>query len=187
MRIKESIVVEGKDDAQRVSACVQADIIKTSGYGLNATIYKRLDEAYKRNNLIIFTDPDHVGERIRTMLQSRYPRAKHAFISRDEAMLGKDVGIENASCETICRALSKLQTLVEDTHQFSKSDMILCDLEGSPRASKRRELLGDYLGIGYGNAGQFLKRLNHFGITRALFLKGLEYIDAREDEPSIHK
>ena len=68
MRIKESIVVEGKDDAHRVSSCVEADIIKTSGYGLNKGIYKRLDDAYKRNNLIIFTDPDHVGERIRTMI-----------------------------------------------------------------------------------------------------------------------
>lgn len=179
MRIKESIVVEGKDDAHRVSSCVEADIIKTSGYGLNKGIYKRLDDAYKRNNLIIFTDPDHVGERIRTMISERYPKAKHAFISREEGLLKGDVGIENASCESIRKALSHLQTLVEDTETFTKSDMILCDLEGSPSSAKRRNDLGSYLGIGYGNAKQFLKRLNHFGITREEFLKGLEYIDAR--------
>jgi ribonuclease M5 len=39
-------------------------------------------------------------------------------------------------------------------------------LAGCGGASEKRADIGALLGIGYGNGKQFLKRLNHFGITR---------------------
>jgi ribonuclease M5 len=43
-------------------------------------------------------------------------------------------------------------------------------------SSRRRDLLGAELGIGYGNAKQFLNRLNRYGITRDEFDIAIERI-----------
>ena len=46
-------------------------------------------------------------------------------------------------------------------------------------ARRRREKMGDILGIGYGNGKQFLKRLNHYQITMEEFQRALEMIEGR--------
>lgn len=169
MKIKETIVVEGRDDVINLNRCLKVDTIITSGFGLNAKIHRQLKLAYERNGLIILTDPDVVGERIRQNLQKFYPNAKHAFISREDGTRGSDVGVENASCETILRALERVRTLIPSTDEFSQVDLVKHQLIGSDGATMRRDRLGAILGIGYGNAKQFLKRLNHYGVTRQEF------------------
>lgn len=169
MKIKETIIVEGRDDVINLNRCLQADIIITSGFGLNSKIHKQIKLAYERNGIIILTDPDVVGERIRQNLQTIYPNAKHAFISREAGTKGSDVGVENASCESILNALERVRTLVPQTNEFTQVDLVKHQLIGSVNATTRRDRLGAILGIGYGNAKQFLKRLNHYGVTRAEF------------------
>lgn len=46
-------------------------------------------------------------------------------------------------------------------------------LSGAAEASGRRAKLGEILGLGYGNAKVFLKRLNHYGITREEFQQAM--------------
>ncbi len=169
-RIKEIIVVEGKDDVAAVRRAVDAEIITTSGFGMNKQNMKRIAEAYKRCGIIILTDPDHAGERIREHLTKRFPNAKHCFLPKEEAMKGDNIGVENASPQSILEALSKVKTVVENpVNHFEKLDMIRNDLEGGSGSSERRNLVGKILGIGYGNAKQFLGRLNRYGITREEF------------------
>ena len=174
MKIKETIVVEGRDDVINLNRCLHVDTIITSGFGLNAKIHKQLKLAYERNGLIILTDPDAVGERIRQHLQAIYPDAKHAFISRLDGTRGDDIGVENASCEAILQALAKVRTLVSSTDEFSQADLLRHQLIGTDGASVRRDRLGSTLGIGYGNAKQFLKRLNHYGVTRQEFEEAID-------------
>ena len=50
-------------------------------------------------------------------------------------------------------------------------------LNGSTDASDRRAQVGAILGIGYGNAKQFLKRLNHYGVTRQEWDQAIRQID----------
>ncbi|MBH9786998.1 DUF4093 domain-containing protein, partial [Clostridioides difficile] len=42
--------------------------------------------------------------------------------------------------------------------------------------SLRRDALGKILGIGYGNAKQFLNRLNNYGVEREEFIDALKQI-----------
>ena len=69
MTIKEIIVVEGRDDESAVKAALSdAEIIVTHGYGIGDGTWKRLERAYKGPGILIFTDPDHTGEQIRSCL-----------------------------------------------------------------------------------------------------------------------
>ena len=91
MRIKEAIVVEGRDDTAAVSRALDADTIETHGFGIAESTWELLDKAYAERGLIIFTDPDHAGEEIRARLTERYPKAGHAFLSRDDAEKSGDI------------------------------------------------------------------------------------------------
>ena len=66
--IKEVIIVEGKNDIAAVQRAVDADCIATGGYSLIGRNLKSIEAAYKRRGIIILTDPDYAGERIRAYL-----------------------------------------------------------------------------------------------------------------------
>ena len=69
--IKEVIVVEGRDDEAAVKKAVDAEIITTHGYGISQKTYRRIEEAYERCGIIIFTDPDFAGENIRKISKGK--------------------------------------------------------------------------------------------------------------------
>lgn len=177
-RIVETIVVEGKDDESAVKKAVHCDVIITHGYGIKESTFNKIKNAQERNGVIVFTDPDFAGEKIRKRIEERVPGCKHAFISRKDATEKGDIGVENASPDSIVEALSKVRTispLKEDT--FTQTDMMMAGLLGDTSAFERRLKMGLMIGIGYCNAKQFLFRLNHYGVTREEFLKALEALD----------
>ena len=49
MKLKETVVVEGRDDMSAVLAAVEADIIITHGYGITQKTLENIEAAYKRN------------------------------------------------------------------------------------------------------------------------------------------
>ncbi len=173
--IRQVIVVEGKSDIARVSLAVEADMIATEGFGIRKETLRRIREAYEKRGIIILTDPDGPGERIRQRLSKLFPQALHAFVPKCEASTADDVGIEDASPESIRKALETLRLQYqEDSKTFSMKDIFDAGLSGLPDSSERRARMGALLGIGYGNGKQFLKRLNHFGITRDEWEKARE-------------
>jgi len=176
--IKETIVVEGKDDEAALKRAVKCEVIITRGFGISEATFKRIEHASKTTGVIIFTDPDFAGERIRERLSKRISNCKHAFLSREDATFKDDIGIENASPEAIIEALTKVRTLKQDAEiVFTKADLVALDLEGHANAAERRNRLGKVLGIGYCNAKQFVNRLNHYGVTRQEFINAVEKLD----------
>jgi len=172
--IKEVIVVEGKNDVHAVKRAVDADCLTTGGFSLTSYSLEKIQQAYTKRGIIIMTDPDSAGERIRKYLSSRFPEAKHAFIPKEDATDNNDIGIEQASPEAIQLALTKVRYLEwQPSNEFKLLDMLEFGLNGSHDAAERRALLGAKLGIGYANAKIFLQRLNHYGVTRAEFEQAL--------------
>lgn len=168
--IKEIIVVEGRDDISAVKRAVDAEIIATSGYCISNGTLDRIKKASETRGIIIFTDPDHAGEKIRARLSKLFADSKHAFLPLDQATKDGDIGIENAKPQDIIAALEKARVeMAEARTEFSKEDMVWNGLLGLPDSALRRDKLGRLLGIGYCNGKQFLKRLNNYGVTRAEF------------------
>lgn len=175
--IKEVIVVEGRDDITAVKRAVDAEVIAVGGFGINGRVIEKIKEAQKRQGVIILTDPDFAGEKIRKIISKRVPDAKHAYIPRAEGTKDGDIGVENASPETIIRALESAKFEVkEKREEFNIEDMFFFKLTGDNKSKERREALGKELGIGYGNANAFLSRLNNYGITREEFVQAISKI-----------
>ena len=174
-KIHEILVVEGRDDTAAIRKSVDAVTIETHGYGIRPSTWDVIDKAYESKGIIIFTDPDTAGEQIRKRLAKRYPEAKHAFLDRNLAEKDGDIGIENASPESILDALEKAHCLAANTEaQFTRADLFAWGLDGTPGAAKRRRELGNKLGIGMAVSKTFLRRLNSFGISREEVEKALK-------------
>lgn len=165
IKIRESVVVEGKDDEAAVRTAADCNIICTHGYGITKETLTLIKTAYEKNGIIIFTDPDHAGLSIRNRLKELFPDAKDAFLSKEQAYKKGDIGIENAGPEDIIRALSAVATKHEpNAAPLTDADMSALGLSGASDSADRRAKLGAALGIGYANTKTFLKRLNYLGI-----------------------
>ncbi|MDD4079536.1 MAG: ribonuclease M5 [Eubacteriales bacterium] len=177
--IKELIVVEGKNDAAVVRrAFPQADIMITHGWGLSHSQIEALQTANRRRGVIVFTDPDHAGERIRRRLSDLLPGCRHAFVPRERAIYKGKVGVEAASVQDIQAALGRVRTGGQAGTTFDQQDLIQGGLTGTHQAAARRKRLGALLAIGYGNSKNFLWRLNALGITRSEFEQAMEQMEA---------
>ena len=178
LKIREAIVVEGRDDTAAVKRAAEALIIETHGFGIKKETWKLIQKAYEEQGIIIFTDPDFSGEEIRRKLTDRFPDAKQAFLARRDAMKKDDIGIENARPEVIAEALSKAHCTVSSGNGlFTEEDIYRAGLTGRPDSRQRRAQLGKLLGIGGGNAKAILVKLNSFSITREEFDETIRTID----------
>ncbi|WP_066870859.1 ribonuclease M5 [Clostridium mediterraneense] len=180
--IKEVIVVEGRDDVAAVKRAIDAELIAVGGFGINKKVIERIKEAQKRKGVIVLTDPDFAGEKIRSIIRKRVPEAKHAYIARVDGTRAKDgnIGVENASPEVIIRALNEAKVTVEEKREeFVIADLVYFKLSADPKAKERRELLGKELSIGYGNANQLLSRLNNYGVTKEEFVAAMKKVEEK--------
>lgn len=177
--IKEVIVVEGKQDVAAIRrAAIDAECIITGGFSLKPYMINDIQNAYNKRGIIIMTDPDSAGERIRKFLSNKFPNAKHAFVSKEDATAHNDIGIEQASPRAIREALDKVRCIDwQPQTVFTAADLIAAGLSGSVDATLRRAKLGAILGIGYANAKTFLQRLNNYGIALEEFIDAVKQMN----------
>lgn len=181
LEVARAIIVEGRDDVDAVSRACDALIIPTHGFGITAETWAVIDKAWREKGLIILTDPDSAGERIRKMLNDRFPGSVQCYLAREDATEGDDIGIENADPDTIRAAIEKaleLHSRTEGHIEESKSirnpeinDLVRLGLAGTDGASELRAKVCRELGIGYGNAKAVIRKLKGFGI-------GIEELEA---------
>ena len=178
--IREIIVVEGKDDTAAIKRAVEADTIETGGSAIGEAVLRRIELARKRRGVIVFTDPDHAGERIRKIISAKVPGCKHAFLPQELAEHKGDIGVENASPEAIRRALETVRTEYADAAgeaEIAWEDLIDAGLIVHADAAARRLQVGNALGIGYCNGKQFYRRCVAFRISREEFAAAVSRLD----------
>ncbi|WEV38428.1 ribonuclease M5 [Lactobacillus sp. ESL0680] len=172
------VVVEGKDDTIRLKQFFPGiETIETNGSDVPQAVLTELQELIKKRDVIVLTDPDLNGERIRRLVTEAVPNAKQAFITRKEGVpqkRGNSLGVEHASKEALTRALSDLHEVKLDQSDLTKEAYQQLGLASGQGSRKLREQVGIKLRVGYGNAKQFYKRLHTFGVTLAELTAAVE-------------
>lgn len=172
--LREIVVVEGKADTIAVKRALEAETIETGGSAVSEEVIRQVRLAHERRGVIVLTDPDYQGERIRHLLSRAVPGLKHAFISREEATRKGRVGVEYASPEAIRQALRGARAEEErEVPTLSWEAYVQSGLAGGPGSRLLRQRIGEVLGIGYANAQQMYKRLVRFHITNEEFSQAL--------------
>lgn len=127
LHIKETIVVEGRYDKEKLKRVTDAPIICTGGFDLykNKNTVKAICRMAEKTGVIILTDSDRAGFRIRSYIKQctgGRGSVKHAYIptvlgkERRKDKAGKEgiLGVEGIDEETLAEILSRVAE-VEDS------------------------------------------------------------------------
>ena len=100
LRTEQAVIVEGKYDKIKLESIIDATIIVTNGYGIFKDKEKlELIRFYaKHKGIIILTDPDGAGFKIRGYLKGSVPEGKITNVYIPD-VFGKEKRKEKPSCE----------------------------------------------------------------------------------------
>lgn len=185
LSIKETIIVEGKYDKNKLKQIVDAQVVETSGFGIFKDAEKRqlLRKLGEKNGLIVLTDSDSAGFLIRNHLRGILPGKylKHAYIpciegkEKRKTQKSKEgiLGVEGVCDEIIIDALRKCgATFVgeedkkDGSCKITKLDMYEDGLSGGAQSSRLREKLTSELGFPGGMSANALLEAMNLLITR---------------------
>lgn len=108
--MEEVIIVEGKNDRQRLREIVQGiDIFCTFGTPSQQTI-EILKDTVGDRHVFIFTDHDSSGKRIRAMLRDAFPDSDQLYTKKGYA------GVEGTPVEHIVHQMEK-----NDLHEYLRA------------------------------------------------------------------
>ena len=155
VKIKETIVVEGRYDKNTLSQILDAPILETSGFGIfkNKQQMALLRRVAETRGLIVFTDSDGAGFVIRNHIKSAIPGKylKHAYIpdiygkEKRKAAPGKEgkLGVEGMTREVILESLRRAGATIEGeetipVRQITKQNLMELGLSGGADASAKR-------------------------------------------------
>lgn len=174
-RIRQLIVVEGRHDTAALKKYFDCDTIETGGTSLGEEVIEEIRTAKEKRGVIIFTDPDSPGNRIRNEINRRVPGCENAFIDKLAARTDKKVGVEHAGPEDLEEALASLVVYEEKPAEtITAADMSELGLLGKENSAELRQKAGRLLHIGFGTAKTMKNRLNCLGITKEELRKVLE-------------
>lgn len=121
--IKQIIIVEGKSDTDKLKKIYGNDLktIQTKGLSLNKKTLEMIKELNNKTGVIIFTDPDGAGKKIRqTIIDYLDNKVLNAFISKDDINKNsKKIGIAEASDQAIKKALDNLISYDKNNNSLS--------------------------------------------------------------------
>lgn len=171
-KIKAIIIVEGKKDTQRLRLIdPNVQTIETNGAAINQKVISLIKKVSIQNEVIVFTDPDFSGERIRRLITKAVPKVKQAFLRQKDAIPQKhlrhaSLGVEHASASAIIDALSEVSREEKNLPSIiKKSKLMRLKLINAPDAEKNRRYLCDYLNIGMVNGAHLAQRLQLIRVT----------------------
>lgn len=179
-RVKQAIVVEGKHDAVRVHAAVEAVVVTTDGFRLfkdkeKLALLRRLAAT---RGLIVLTDSDSAGGVIRNHLLGTIPAEQlvQAYVppirgkERRKAAPSKEglLGVEGMDAAVILSALERAGATFEDETAapraslgLTKANLMALGLTGgADSAARRRAVLAALDLPGYLSANRLLEVLN---------------------------
>ncbi len=160
-KIDSIIVVEGKSDIAYLSNYFDAEFVSTNGSDVPASVIEYLKKVSECKKIIVLTDPDTPGKRIRQILDNEIPNLTHCYINKEYAIKKNKVGVAECDIDEIVRALNNEFSNVKQTNNTITSlDMFELGLEGTNNSKQLREKLSKSLSLGHNNAKSLLKKLN---------------------------
>ena len=188
------LVVEGKYDAARLSHLTDAMILLTDGFGIYKDKKRQqlLKTLARKNGLILFTDSDAAGFRIRNYI-TNLVGAEHVVQAYVPAIHGKEkrkpqpgkeglLGVEGVEDAIVLQALKDalgdeigLATARPAGRQITYTDLYQWGLSGTPGSAERKYRLLNALGLP--------PRLSKKELVEALNrLYSFEQLDALQEE-----
>ncbi|MBQ2696047.1 MAG: DUF4093 domain-containing protein [Clostridia bacterium] len=187
MKIKETIIVEGKYDKIRLSSLFDANIIQTDGFMIfkNKEMIELLKRLADETGIIILTDSDSAGFKIRNYIKSCLAgkNVKHALIpsvsgkEKRKSIPGKEglLGVEGMRDEQLLKALTDVTYEIrKEKEKITKSDFYEMGLSGGKNSRELREKLCEYLTLPHRLSSNMLLDVINSLYTKEKFIELFE-------------
>lgn len=161
------LVVEGKSDVSYLSNFIDAEYVITNGSEISSDTINYLKKAKEIKDIIVLTDPDSPGKRIRDILDNEISGLKHSYIRKEFAVKHNKVGVAECDINEVFHALDNLfENKVTYKETISFSDLYDLQLSGNINSLELRNKVCRKLSIGFSNTKTLYKKLNMLGISK---------------------
>lgn len=157
------VVVEGKTDKDKLLRLFDVSVITTNGSAINNETLELIKKTSLSQPIILFLDPDYVGESIRKKICDKLPdiNFKHCFINiNDIGPTKTKKGIAEANDQAILEAFKNLISFKKNNQSLTLKEFN--DLEINNKNLRLR--ICEHFKISYCNNKQLFKRLNMMNI-----------------------
>ncbi|MBE6900610.1 MAG: DUF4093 domain-containing protein [Ruminococcaceae bacterium] len=193
IKIKETIIVEGKYDKIRLAPLFDANIIELGGFRIynNRDRLALIRKIAETNGIIVLTDSDSAGFRLRHYLSSAIPKEKikNVFIpdvsgkEKRKAKPGKEnlIGVEGMTTEVLLEAFRKAGIDPENgsserTEPFTKVFLYEIGLSGGENSAFLRRKICEYFSLPKMLSSNSLSEILPIITTKAELLSAVEKI-----------
>lgn len=167
---KQVFIVEGQHDAAKLKEVLgDVNVVTTNGSDISKETLNLIKKLDLTHDLIIFTDPDYAGQRIRHEVSKDLTHVYHAFLKQERAISKnkKKIGIEHAAKADILFALHHIQhAKPNQTKHITTTFLFELGLIGHKNSKKKRNILANKLNLGHVNGKTLKARLNLFQINK---------------------
>ncbi len=186
LQVNQAIIVEGKYDKIKLSSIVKAVIIPTHGFRIfkDEEMLSLIRHYARTTGIIILTDSDRAGFRIRSYLKGAVPEGRICNIyipdvfgkekRKDKPSAEGKLGVEGVDAAVLREAFQKAGVLTEQVPKgepITKADLYFAGLSGMPDSAHARRALQQSLGLpSMLSATALLEVLNSM-MTREAFLE----------------
>lgn len=177
IKIKQTIIVEGKYDKIKLASIVDANIITTDGFRIYNNTEKRalIKMLAEKTGIVILTDSDNAGRKIRNFLKGNVDNKNiiNVYIPK---IMGKEsrksepskenlLGVEGIDADILREVFRRFGIIESDTSQknsrrITKLDFYEDKLSGLENSSSNRENFCEKLGLTYMSANSLLDAVN---------------------------
>lgn len=193
IKIKETIIVEGKYDKMRLSPLFDACIIELGGFQIynNKDRLALIRKIAEKSGIIILTDSDSAGFKLRHYITSAVPKAQitNVFIpnvsgkEKRKARPGKEnlIGVEGMTTEVLLDAFRKAGIdpetgTSEKKEPFSKAFLYELGLSGGTGSSELRKKVCEHYSLPKMLSANSLAEILPIVTDEADFISALEEI-----------
>lgn len=161
------IVVEGKTDKDFLSQFLDVEIITTNGSAISGGVLDYLKEASKSKSIIVMTDPDYPGSKIRKTINEAIPNSMNAFLPKEMCIKRGKVGVAESDKQTVLDALNNLipQSSAKESN-LTYDDLYSLGYIGNDDSSTKRKQLENKYHLGHTNGKSLLARLRALGVNK---------------------
>lgn len=153
------LIVEGANDESYLSSFIDAMYVVTNGYEIPKEELDFVKECSKTKKVIILTDSDEAGMKIREQLNVHIAHAYNPIVNINKCNKNGKHGVKECEKEEIIRVL---QGFFEN--KPVKRDLNYKQIGLDEEGKNNRELLIQKLHLGKCNNKKLIKRLNFLGI-----------------------
>lgn len=188
LHTSKAIIVEGKYDKARLATVIDALIITTDGFGIFNSREKQtfIKKIANEKGLIILTDSDAAGFKIRNFLKNIVPESKivHAYIPdiygkekrKDAPSKEGKLGVEGVDNSVLEKALSDSGLFNQsennsDRRMITTADLFEAGLSGGENSAEKRRALLVSMGLPARLTGKNLLSLLNSFMTYEDFVK----------------